>query len=69
MDRVHNEPFFYANWAQKPIFKRFYQLSFGTTGLHLKFLILIELLIGIFHWKLTKQSKLCVIFGTKFGPN
>ena len=46
---------FCANWAQKTIFKRFYQLFFGTTGLQHKLLILIES-SNIFHWKLVNKS-------------
>ena len=59
---------FCANWAQKTIFKRFYQLFFGTTGLQHKLLILIES-SNIFHWKSAKENKVAVVFGAKYGPN
>ena len=59
---------FCANWAQKTIFKRFYQLFFRTTGLQHKLLTLIES-PNIFYWKSTKKSKVGVVFGIKFGTN
>ena len=57
---------FCANWAQKTIFKRFYQRLFATTGLQHKLLKLIES-PDIFHRKSAKKSKVGVVFGAKFG--
>ena len=59
---------FCVNKAQKTIFKTFYQLFFGTTGLQPKLLILIES-PNIFHWKSAKKSNVGVVGGVKCGPN
>ena len=57
---------FCANWAQKTIFKRFYELLFETIGLQHKLLKLVES-PNIFHWKSAQKSKVGVVFGAKIG--
>ena len=54
--------------SKKTIFQRFYELFFRTAGFQHKLLILI-ISSNIFHWKSVKDSKVGVVFGTKFGPN
>ena len=57
---------FCANWAQKTIFKRFYQLFFGTTGLQHKLLILIEF-PNITHRKSNKKGNWVWSAGQNLG--
>ena len=52
----------------KQFLRCFTHFFFKTTGLQHKLLILIESL-NICHWKSVKKSKVCVVFGAKFGPN
>ena len=65
---AHNDPFFVQIVPQKTIFKRFYQLFFGTNGLQHQVLILIESPY-IIYWKSAKKSKGGVVFEVKFGSN
>ena len=68
MSVAHNDPFSVQIGFKKTIFKRFYKLFFRTAGLQHKLLKLI-VSPNIFHWKSAKESKVGVVFGSKFGPN
>ena len=59
-------PFFCNLGTKKTIFESFTK-SFSEL-LDCNLLILIES-PNIFHWKLSKKSKVSVVCGTKFGPN
>ena len=67
---VHVDLFVVQIGAEKAIFKRFYQIFFGTIGLQQKLLILIES-PNILHWKSTKKESGCGLKGkiwAKLGP-